>query len=172
MGCDIHAYVEVVQKIEGREKDYVREIAHIYPGRNYIMFGALAGVRFDEIPHIAPRGVPVDTDCSDYWLYVKDECADNEGCTSVINADKWVKSGYSIEHPENTPTYRRVSDPDWHSASWLTAEELEKAIAEYDTFCKKNPSPYYDSADADKYRGILAMIKAIPGSRLVFWFDN
>lgn len=172
MGCDIHAYVEVVKTIEGREKEYVSQVAQIRPGRNYIMFGALAGVRVDEVPHINPKGVPVDTDCDDYWLHVNDQWKDEEGYTDTANADKWVGRGYSVEHPGNRPDYRRISCPDWHNASWMTADELEKAIAEYDIFCKQHPSPYSDGTEADTYRGILAMLKAIPGSRFVFWFDN
>jgi hypothetical protein len=170
MGCDIHAYIEVVRSDEGQE--YVYEIARIRPRRNYVMFGALAGVRVDDVSHIEPKGIPLDTDCDDYWLRVNDDYADEEGYTSTENADKWVKRGYSFEHPANTPDYRRISCPDWHNASWLDADELEKAISEYDAFCKLHENPFRDGSEANVYRGILGMVKAIPGARFVFWFDN
>lgn len=66
MGCDIHAYAEA--KMFGRwipmgkiVKDHRGQImvGYVYEGRNYSLFGKLAGVRGGDIL-IEPRGIPED----------------------------------------------------------------------------------------------------------------
>jgi hypothetical protein len=70
MGCDIHMFAEYL--IDGKwhadevhkatKEDgwhYLNTLPH--RGRNYVLFGAIAGVRSNEIPPLyAPRGVPDD----------------------------------------------------------------------------------------------------------------
>jgi hypothetical protein len=80
MGCDIHSYLEKYTSINGENKwvnvDYWQinphhgivgyenenEYEHLsfYIGRNYDLFGILAGVRSSEDPIKEPRGLPED----------------------------------------------------------------------------------------------------------------
>lgn len=78
MGCDIHVYLEKYASINGKSTwvnvDYwqknpyfgitesEREYEHVscYVGRNYDLFGILAGVRSGEDPIDEPRGLPED----------------------------------------------------------------------------------------------------------------
>lgn len=50
----------------------------------------------------------------------------------------------------------------WHTPSWLTADEFARVVDELDA----PPVPYAQA------RAILAALRELPGSRLVFWFDN
>lgn len=57
MGCDIHMYLETKPKLNGKW----RLKKEIDIGRNYILFGLLAGVRYDLLPPISEsRGLPYD----------------------------------------------------------------------------------------------------------------
>lgn len=78
MGCDIHVYLEKYASINGKStwvnvdywqknpyfgiEDNVDEYEHVscYVGRNYDLFGILAGVRSGEDPIDEPRGLPED----------------------------------------------------------------------------------------------------------------
>ena len=83
MGCDIHVYMEKKQTVNGVKKwtdfnnwninpyynsskyekdEYI--INSIYDGRNYELFGILAGVRCMTDPIVDPRGMP--SNVSDY----------------------------------------------------------------------------------------------------------
>lgn len=113
MGCDIHAYAEVYlngqwqptgRLIEGdaieNEKDnesICLAIGNIYRGRNYELFGELAGVRSDTTPISWPKGLPDDVSdqiasCSDEWgcdghshsYYCLEELLDNKHRLSGI----------------------------------------------------------------------------------------
>lgn len=55
MGCDIHMHVEC--KHDGVWK---RHDVEIYDGRNYELFGILAGVRGNSTPISYPKGLPID----------------------------------------------------------------------------------------------------------------
>lgn len=77
MGCDIHLCVEV--KKDGQwvsvdkwttvppndDEDGYTTVDYddrFYSGRNYVLFGVLAGVRVNDVPQIAPlRGLPLCT---------------------------------------------------------------------------------------------------------------
>lgn len=66
MGCDIHFYVE--HKVDGvwrqefvPDADDKRYAKYWYSGRNYLLFGLLAGVRNEHVTPLAePRGLPSD----------------------------------------------------------------------------------------------------------------
>lgn len=77
MGCDIHAWIE--ERRDTREgKDWWVARADLFIWRDYLMFGALAGVRVEDIEHIEPRGLPDNLD----WG-IKEEVA------------KWEDDGHS-----------------------------------------------------------------------------
>ena len=146
MGCDIHDWAEV-RGPDGRwtkcgdvfaytyfdpnepENEWNRRLTDSpYSGRNYRLFAVLAGVRNDYgiRPIAKPRGVPDDVSpkvLKEYVLTVVPErTAENEEervCTAR-DAERWVAGGSSVWIEEG----RMVTNPDWHSASWLTLREL------------------------------------------------
>lgn len=158
MGCDIHAYIEF------RDGDRWSGFAgRVNPGRNYKVFGILAGVRTDGPPVIQPRGVPPDMSWQtndDFHLHVVENDKEVwEGAVARATAEEWVKSGASQWHVDG----RRVTHPDWHTASWLTLPEYEAALQR---FTDTEP----------EYRAVAAAMRELElcgcVTRLVFWFDN
>ena len=205
MGCDLHLYVEYTDKetlekekngdLNGRNepiKAYWSNFGgRMNPGRNYWMFGVLSkGVRTDFDDGFEPKGIP-DFDSlgyvsrNDYTMYITDNKDDEERNTTLSQAIKWSTGAY----PSSTLYYRNptddkptwVSDPDWHSASWLSTEEYEKAIQIYKDICRKanQTNPEYnpiEEAIIPEYDAILAAMKSLESNgkvcRVVFWFDN
>ncbi len=163
MGCDIHAFIE-----------YRRSADRWWPfgsefrlGRDYDLFGCLAGVRSGKHNPVASgRGVPSDVAYaadSENKLWISDSL--EEGCTTKENADHWISSGNS------TPIMRdgkmvAVTHPDWHSHSWCTMDELTTVLETVSA--EHAPSP--------DYYAVLAAMKQLEEmgheARLVFWFDN
>ncbi len=135
MGCDIHMYVEYKQQDaadDQREEYWYAYGSRINPGRDYEMFGALAGVRTEHVPHIEPRGLPPVLGYyskSDYWIAVVNDPKDMEGYTDPITAQRYKDHG-SIEKTVEIRglTHSFISNPDWHTPSWLTPQEFEDAI--------------------------------------------
>lgn len=78
MGCDIHLLIETKDvdgnwKMHGKMEDDDGFIspAETYSGRNYTLFGVLAGVRSESVTAIAaPRGVPDDAS-EEYKAFVE-----------------------------------------------------------------------------------------------------
>jgi hypothetical protein len=168
MGCDIHLYIEYCYNPDKTDA-YWQSFGHIRPGRDYEMFTALAGVRGSYEPIVHPRGVPDKMGFEsewDYYLTVNDKYKDQEGYCSTTTADRWVEEGTGerILPLQDGTSIRKVVNPDWHTPSWLTAEEFEGAIKLSEDRCgdKSNPS----------YQAILAAMKALPNARVVIWFDN
>lgn len=140
MGCDIHAHIEYD---DFKMQDGTYWISHFsspYLGRNYTMFALMAGVRYDSridkgfVPLFSPRGIPDKLSWETqgaYFDHVNDEYADKgwEGYVTKQSAENWVSSGYSYWANEE---HTLVSNPDWHSASYLTTRELEKVIYTYE----------------------------------------
>jgi hypothetical protein len=207
MGCDIHLYIEYKSKkprYDGRESNWASFGNRINPGRNYAMFGLMANVRNcysdGKLPVLVePRGMPDDvyySTADDNRMYIsEDEC---ENYVTMETAEGWVKSGSStfINNKEGKPTW--VSNPDWHSHSWLTTSEFENVLNKYlelesgwykervDTHYKMverlniQPSSWmYAPLDMDiepQYQVVLASLKRFEelgyDARIVFWFDN
>jgi hypothetical protein len=207
MGCDIHLYIEYKSKkprYDGRESNWASFGNRINPGRNYAMFGLMANVRNcysdGKLPVLVePRGMPDDvyySTADDNRMYIsEDEC---ENYVTMETAEGWVKSGSStfINNKEGKPTW--VTNPDWHSHSWLTTSEFENVLNKYlelesgwykervDTHYKMverlniQPSSWmYAPLDMDiepTYQVVLASLKRFEelgyDARIVFWFDN
>ena len=157
MGCDIHCYIEFRRDSQERWDHFG---GNINPGRNYNIFARLADVRnYEEIqPVTEERGFPSDAAwpaSSDNYLYISTE--EGEGNVNPEVAAQWVKAGYSYYHK-----VKWVSNPDWHSHSWLTLKEFEQAISGF--------------PDALEYQAIAAAMRLFQEkgcfTRLVFWFDN
>lgn len=169
MGCDIHMYVEYTEKKE-EEKWWLSFGGRFNPGRNYDLFAILADVRnYDGAKCIyPPRGLPEPLGFRatwDYYLRVNksaksvDECF--EGQCLQSHADKWTATGQSVWRDDSKDV---VSNPDWHTPSWLYVDELEEVL-------KKSKWSF-----GREYKALLAAMKSLKNDnylvRVVFWFDN
>lgn len=180
MGCDIHLHIEKRHREsvkKGFDTWWQGDIYGEFSDRNYKMFAYLADVRSDgDDERIVPeRGIPNDVSDStkDYYLH---PILDNEKtfewyydhpCIPVTQetADDWVKRcGCTIS--ENG-RYKDVTDPDFHSYNWCTADELEKCI-------KKAEDSDWGVGAA--WKALLAYMRAYEEGnyevRAVYWFDN
>lgn len=198
MGCDIHAYLEYQPKNNGDCNYQCFGEIDLY--RNYLMFSIMAGVRGETVL-FSPRGFPEKTSfrvTDDNFLFISD--SKGEGFTDAETAKRWVKYGSYYKYDINgNPAW--VSNPDWHSHSWLTCSEFkqvldkyveleqqeweeieeerkkclmrfEKEIGKTDNFLK---DPYPHNI-AGEYQALLACMENLESlgyeTRLVFWFDN
>lgn len=131
MGCDIHAFIETFSKQESLTNDscfvdcYSSEISF---GRDYILFGLIAGVRHNAI--ISPRGIPTNpsmsyTTSNKYFLRVvdlpEDEVSCRNNCVARMKAEEYVKQG-SSQYTDDSKN--KIIGPDWHTPTWLTLDEL------------------------------------------------
>jgi hypothetical protein len=168
------------------------------------MFGLMANVRNcysdGKLPVLVePRGMPEDacyTATDDNRIYISE--TESEDYVSMETAKRWVNSGSSkfINDNDGNPTW--VTQPDWHSHSWLTTSEFENVLNKYlelesgwhkervDTHNKmverQNIQPdswVYAPPDMDiepEYQVVLASLKRFEelgyDARIVFWFDN
>lgn len=165
MGCDIHVYTEY------GTGSYWTSLAKYDCNRDYYFFGKLAGVRGGKAL-IEPKGIPKDVGITakyDYLLFVtKKESANNEekSCT-LEQAERWVREGSSKWWIERKRTKDWVTNPDYHSMSWLTSGELARVF----DACRnedESVSPVWQSI----FVSLKEMEKAGDKSRVVFWFDN
>lgn len=174
MGADVHMYVEYNSKERLPHANPAfnswRSFGdRINPGRNYNLFGLLAGVRCEgEI--FAVRGLPENLGWSangDSTLYIT-ESGDDDGCCTLGQAESYEKWGSTIHKDANgKPT--KVDHPDWHSHSWLTVDELQQVFDAYFTKHGQNVGV--------EYRALLSAMRALENEgkndvRVVFWFDN
>lgn len=166
MGCDIHCFLEFKYN-DGQWESFSKKIR---PGRDYEVFSFLAGVRgYGDIqPLVDPRGFPKDAgyDASDsYFRYVTDDFGLVYGSVPRARAESWVNS-YGSYYLDDSKS--RVSDPDYHSASWLTTEEFRESI--------RRREPIGKRIIVDHFELILAAMEGFENrgvpARLVFWFDN
>lgn len=143
MGCDTHMYIEYRRK-DNENKTWQNFGGRINPGRNYLIFGIISeGVRCETTFNFPPKGMPDDAayaSRNDNQLYI----SETEG---------------------GKPTW--VTHPDWHSHSWLTTQEFEKAMEFY-----REKGNWTEP----EYEALLASMKRFEElgfeSRVVFWFDN
>lgn len=164
MGCDIHAVVE------HKGPKYIAwgsVMNEMRLDRHYGIFGLLAkGVRSEFEESLKAKGIPVDISSrakEDYCYYITDETNYEQHHLSKEDAQKDLDGGYSIRVDEN-----HISRSDWHNASWVSAEELEKLLT--------LPFVLKEWRGLEDYWAVLAMMKSYLAqgfeTRLVFWFDN
>lgn len=206
MGCDIHMYIEYRNKMvldNGQMPTWQNFGGRINPGRNYALFALLAGVRnYNNLPVAFPvRGMPDDAGYAsrtDNQIYISEEKFDGEHSVTMERAKGWVESNSSkfINNKNGEPTW--VTNPDWHSHSWLTTTEFESVFNSYidlesgwhkervDThkaFLQNNNTTVnsWDSYTPKmniepEYQAILSSMKCLENlgyeARIVFWFDN
>ncbi len=161
MGCDIHCYVEYRKKGSDHWGSFG---GRINPGRDYQTFEKLAGVRGNkENALVKPRGAPSDLGFyarDDLWLFIVDKDDVSEGFCTRDQAREYHKQG-SRYRADNEGFVAWVEHPDWHSHSWLTPDEWEKAISDADI----------------EYHAMLSAMRTLEDKgknevRVVFWFDN
>ena len=131
MGCDIHAHIEFFSKSEYKSsgKCYVHCFSgELCFGRDYILFGLIAGVRHSVPPIIKPRGIPTSPGLSysasdSYYLNVVDDDAPRVSANSVRStlAQEWVSEAYACYTDSSK---MRITNPNFHSATYLTVDEL------------------------------------------------
>jgi hypothetical protein len=162
MGCDIHVYLEKYTSVNEVNKwvnvDYWQinpnfghyenepeyELVSFFIGRNYELFGILAGVRSSEDPIADPRGLPEDV-------------------TDVTRReyDKWAGDVH-------TPTYYTLKELKdylfYNSDNEEITETLKRFIEPMD---RRFKDEFWIGVDDEKRYTIKEN-----GFRVVFWFDN
>lgn len=171
MGCDIHAHLDFVE-VDACGAPRASYFCGFEIPRDYVLFTVLAGVRAkngDPAPVANPKGFPTDigSPVSVFCAYeINDElaAAEIDGFCSQEDAEEWVEEGVSRYLDSGKS---RVSDPDAHSHSWLTADDVENANHLYcNATGKYNP---YLAAVAGAMRAFDADERK---ARLVFWFKG
>lgn len=189
MGCDIHLRLEKRLKKDKVWNKYYTEKAgewsncYIFKSssewgseRIYGMFAVLADVRnYDKMEHLPLRGLPEDcckATLRNYCLYISPVKKDvyYEWECDKDKADEWVKNNLSRYYTLDNVQW--VSNPDYHSVSWCTTQEMEMCINEI----FKNEDGVYDG-DYIEWLALLWTMKGYEVSgeyecRAIFWFDN
>jgi hypothetical protein len=179
MGADIHLFIETIATEESQAEAW--SDGEIELVRDYDLFCALAGVRGDRPPLFAPRGLPRDVSSAvfeRYFLFILD-AADRasgnwDGFRSVdpAVAEGYLRSG-KAHRPD--PSYVKfnmtsplgfVSNPDWHTPSWLGQGDLRDALS---THKVEPPAAFLVVQDL-----LDVLVRRFPdrSARIVFWFDN
>lgn len=174
MGADIHMYVEYASKKPGyfeetQGKRYWRPFGgRTNPGRDYWLFTLLADVRGSGAL-IEPRGMPDDAGwyaADDNQLYITE--TEGDDYVTMEEAQRYVSYGSKfINGHDGKPVW--VTNPDWHSHSWLTVDELQQV---FDAYNKK-----HGELVGLEYRAMLDAMRTLENGgnndvRVVFWFDN
>ena len=166
MGCDAHMYVEYKNK-ESNNKNWTSFGNRINPGRNYWMFGLIAGVRSEFIESYNAKGIPIDlaySASSDFKLFICNE--PEPGCCTLDDAKRYQSYGRKIEYRDGEPIF--VEHPDWHTPTWLTIEEFENVITTHNKMDYAHKEPEYEA--------ILSAMKKLEEFnnevRIIIWFDN
>jgi len=162
MGCDIHAFVEY----QYPTKNWC-SFADVDLGRHYGIFGLLSkGVRSEFYESYPAKGAPADLGhraLSEFTYFVTDRTEYQEGYISKEDAEASVAKGYTEWVGD-----RRIRRSDWHSASWVTTNQLETLLS--------LPFVVKEWKDLEDYKATLEMMKCFQSHgfecRLVFWFDN
>lgn len=171
MGCDIHLYVEY--KPKKNTSDYWYNFGQRFnPGRNYHLFGLISkGVRYESENSLEPKGLPENLGFYSNWDYksIISEDGEGENCCKLENAKKWIEEGYSEGIYTKDNVLYAVTNPDWHSHTWLTLGEFDKVLGTY-----YKESEFKNSLV--EYEALLAAMKILAVNnnevRLVIWFDN
>ena len=174
MGCDIHTMIEY--RFKNTQSWWSFWKTAVTLDRDYQMFCRIAGVRkLVGAKCVEPRGIPEDATwytINQYTYTVVAKEAPEQDCecgycnvTDRETADTWLKSGCSKKWKDED---HRITGPDWHSASWLSYEELIAIATEY-----RLTTAWRLGTD---WRATLAAMAQFYNDgceiRLVFWFDN
>ena len=207
MGCDIHPYLE----FSNPDAETFCLSGEISLGRCYTLFNIMAGVRGFDHPLFIPRGIPHTPKISrkvesNYYLYIADPTPSQDGCGSYRRdrtidpkeASKLVNENKALYYDNK----RYITDPTWHTASWLSKNELIQVRKKYlletlnfdatEYTGRKRADAIKKIEEADAYElmkytfptienvalnATIGSMIAIENSgdytaRLVFWFDS
>ena len=188
MGRDIHLYLETDSKSTsgfGEPESFAAD--RVWIPRSYRLFQALGGLERVDFrvcsftpgeprPIFAPRGLP--DPCSDpvsrqYYLPIRFPDEDDPwgpfDVASPEQAARWVESGVSIFADSPVRQNSLVSNPDWHTPSWLFEREVTAALA---------GCAYPEDELSLEFRAVLHLLRFFDQqlgpdrARIVFWFDN
>lgn len=139
MGCDIHAYIEYYKTNDSDNWVDVFSDGEISLGRNYLLFGCMAGVRHLSVtPVAANRGLPTNPELSwwvnrKYHLRVVEDQYKNDFDENIITRSELeqlsTQSLLSFDYRKEVFTKDNVEfikNPDYHSTTWLNLHEMMK----------------------------------------------
>lgn len=193
MSTSIHASIEYLLRHNDESPGVRMSYAEIVPGVSFSNIFEALGVGDTRLRAVPKRGFP-RTANGEYvddmgWiaereltnLVVVNETYGEDGteqesdgrCVAGWKAREWIAKGMTEILPEAhnwpidpTSPYGRIRDPDIHSVNWITADELEKAIAA----AGNGYLAGYKAAVAAMR--ILETEKHIRDVRFVYGFDN
>ena len=162
MGCDIHAYIDYDSPKNEDKIDLVNYFGEVNIFRHYALFSLMAGVRGPATLFQA-KGLPdrlswTTRDKAAIYLCEKED--NSVGFCFTRETAERIKARYTDE------SETRVWNPDFHSHSWLSTDEVFKLIDEY----KKIGGECFALNAAAHAMDCLEDLKCLP--RLIFWFDN
>lgn len=184
MGCDIHGpFLETCAIDDDKPRWWCQ--AKFRFSRNYWLFALMANVRnydndkdgvFRGEMCYKPLGYPKDASWEtneNYFVYINDEPDGVERSCTRKKAEEWVAHGCSFYKDEDK---HYVSDPDAHSATWLTTLELEDVYQRYKTVLEESGEDESERR-IKSVEALLAAMKSLESNptvkcRIVFWFDN
>lgn len=178
MGCDIHLMAEIKHS---KDNYWQTALNQPYLGRNYTLFALIAGVRgyFEE--SLEPKGFPNDASyatVAEYTLEIDRQIRSEDAKQMVEEGHSRYLSNYQIVHP------------DFHSATYLSLEELKEIIKIannkiYEEILHESEEYGLETPEVENYlhpyRALIEYLnyydnlKIDDGSyecRVVIWFDN
>ena len=168
----------------------------VFLQHDYRLFDALAGGRNYSLtnpksrpPLISPRGLPPLVSPQIYYRFyhIVDDTTYPDLQFDQLSrwiiplplvpesvAKEWIEKGWSVlAPPENhqfaRPKRQRISDPSWHSTSWLTLDEICLSLRHHD-IVEGDLQP-----DMTACLAAMRSIEEIIGvgrTRIIFWFAN
>ena len=151
-----------------------------FSSRIYGMFARMACVRTNGSTYkvqFEPRGFPKNTNIfarENFYMFVsedKEAAYWNERYCTKEDADRWVEAGYSEWVDDK---HLILTNPDHHSASWLTTRELRQC---FDDCFKEEDGSYKSPSDYIEWLGLVSLCEGLESDgrhecRVVFAFDN
>jgi hypothetical protein len=165
MGCDIHSIAEVKQdtRWELVEERIFPTYSNAFTSspfdwRSYRIFAFLAGVRnYSQVqPLSEPKGLPVDSE--------------------YLNTLEAGAFSYYSEQESSSIRKQIIQDPDLHSASFFTLNELlnynyEREFFDVRSEVKTTVREFLGQSFFNELQ-ILSTLGEPEDVRIVFWFDN
>ena len=198
MGTDIHMLLETEKSVNSKkvwvnidywqhnhyyglfENEPYYTLVSIYEGRNYELFGILAGVRNNTCDKIDdPRGIPSDISEMTRKEYDRQEYKHSESYLTLRELNEHYKKNPTIENYGFVPPeeYEKVkknenhrprescfwtSNDTWVEVTWFEESPLKRLINEINKRIKKE-FYLFDDTRLDEYQDSV---------RIVFWFDS